>query len=56
MGEWYLTLRKTGMEINQAVLVGVPNYEDGGFISSNPAEHHSKTKQNIGDLDDGGAK
>jgi hypothetical protein len=28
---------------------------DGGHISNDPAKHHSKTPQTLGDLDDGGA-
>lgn len=33
----------------------VSPYRDGGFISSNPADHHSQTPQNMGNLDNGGA-
>lgn len=47
MGEWYLKLRANGMPIEEAVEVGVAPYENGPFISSDPAEHHSKTPQNI---------
>ena len=55
LGEWYLTLRKTGMSIAESVSVGVENYRNGTYISSDPADHHSKTPQQIGSLDDGGA-
>ena len=51
----YLRARKMGAEIEDAVLAPAKPYADGGHISSDPAEHHSKTPQNIGDLDDVGA-
>jgi hypothetical protein len=55
LGEWYLTLRERSMPIEEAVQVGVRDYENGRFISSDPALHHSKVDQTLGNLDDGGA-
>ena len=51
----YLKARKLGANIEDAVSVPTRPYEDGGHISSDPAEHHSKTPQDAGNLDDGGA-
>ncbi len=50
----YLKARKLGAPIEDAVAVPVRPYENGPYISSDPAEHHSQTPQNLGDLDDGG--
>jgi hypothetical protein len=48
VGEAYLKAREMfGTEIEHAVLVPAPNYQDGGHISSDPAKHHSKTPQTI---------
>ena len=47
LGERYLMLRKKGVDIDVAVEIPVGNYEDGGFISSNPADHHSKVDQRM---------
>jgi hypothetical protein len=55
LGEGYLLARKKGGSIEMAATMNAPDYKDGGHISSNPEEHHSKTPQNLGDLDDGGA-
>lgn len=52
LGEWYLKLREREMPITEAVEVGVKDYADNGFISSNPADHHSQTPQRIGDLNE----
>lgn len=54
VGEAYFKAREFGAPIEHAVLVPAPPYRDGGHISSNPADHHSKTPQNLGDLNDGG--
>lgn len=54
LGEAYLGRRSMGLPIEQAVLASTPDYEDGGHISSNPADHHSKTPQVLGNLSDGG--
>lgn len=50
LGVAYERARKLGANIEDAVLVPVSPYSDGGHISSDPADHHSKTPQNIGDL------
>lgn len=55
LGEAYLDMRGGGVSIANAVNAGVEPYRDGGFISSNPADHHSQTPQTLGVLDDGGA-
>lgn len=54
LGESYLELRERGMEIDMAVQAPTRPYTDGGHISADPAHHHSKTPQNVGDLDTGG--
>ena len=54
LGERYLELRAEGMAIHHAAFVMCDEYEDGGFISSNPAEHHSQPPQSLGNLNDGG--
>lgn len=54
LGRAYLSLRENKVPIEFAVGVGVAPYQDGGHISSNPADHHSKTPQVLGDLSDGG--
>ena len=54
LGERYLEMRRQGADIEWAVTSPVDPYRDGGFISSNPAEHHSQTPQNLGNLNDGG--
>lgn len=55
LGEAYLKVRALNLPIVDAVHMPCDPYQGDGFISSNPAEHHSKTPQNLGDLDDGGA-
>lgn len=55
LGEAYDTARQAGLEIEWAVQMPTPAYEDGGHISNDPAKHHSRTPQNLGNLDDGGA-
>lgn len=47
LGEEYLWQRGAGASIQKAANAYVPVYEDGGFISSNPAEHHSKVDQTL---------
>lgn len=47
MGVWYRRMRENGMSIEEAASVPAPLYEDGSFMSSDPADHHSKTKQDI---------
>jgi hypothetical protein len=54
LGKEYMNQRLRGLSIAQAVLLETPYYQDGLFISSDPANHHSKTPQNLGDLSDGG--
>ena len=55
LGQMYLAARHAGQPIKKAVHQWAPDYEDGGYISSDPAQHHSKTPQTLGSLDDGGA-
>lgn len=55
LGEAYLAVRGKGLDIETAVSMPADKYADGGFISSDPADHHSKTPQTLGSLDDGGA-
>ena len=50
----YLKAREMAVPIEDAVTVPVPPYRDGGHISSDPAEHHSKVDQTL-QHDDGGA-
>ena len=50
LGEWYLKLRAQGMEKEEAVTVGVGDYENGPFMSSNPEDHHSNVDQTLCDL------
>jgi hypothetical protein len=54
LGTTYLALRAGGAPIDIAVRAGANPYQDGGYISNDPAEHHSKTPQTLGDLNDGG--
>lgn len=42
---WIERLRKAGEPWEYVVYVPCENYSDGGHISNNPAEHHSKTSQ-----------
>lgn len=51
----YLKARADGVPIEYAAQAKAPDYKDGGHISSDPEEHHSKTPQTLGNLDDGGA-
>lgn len=55
LGLKYLQARSQGVPIDRAVKRKVKPYIDGGFISANPADHHSKVDQTLGILDDGGA-
>jgi hypothetical protein len=55
VGENYLELRAAGVSVGTAASMPAKSYEDGGHISSDPAEHHSKTPQTQGSLDDGGS-
>lgn len=48
------TAKKKVVPIEIAVNIVVPNYQDGGHISSDPSEHHSKVDQTL-QHDDGGA-
>lgn len=52
LGRAYRTLRARGISIAQAVVHPVDHYRDGGHLSNDPAEHHSKTPQTIS-LNDG---
>lgn len=60
IGERLFALRsKTGWAVStlvNEVIPGltIPDYTGGEFMSSDPAEHHSKTPQRLGDLSDGG--
>lgn len=54
LGESYLAARDRGESITKAVSRRVRPYRDGGHISNDPAKHHSKTPQKLGDLNDGG--
>lgn len=47
LGEGYLSLRALGVPIEMAVAVSVSPYDDGPFMSNDPADHHSKTQQHI---------
>ena len=47
LGEAYLRARKLGASIEDAVSVPVRAYEDGTYMSADPADHHSKTRQDI---------
>lgn len=55
LGYRYLIERSRGRSIEEAVRTNAPNYFDGGHISNDPAQHHSKTPQTQGSLDNGGA-
>lgn len=55
LGEIYLDVRSKGIAIETAILMPVEDYENGKYISADPARHHSKTPQNLGNLDDGGS-
>jgi hypothetical protein len=50
LGERYLLLRGKGVDIEYAVESPVRPYLNGQFISADPAEHHSKVDQTLGDL------
>lgn len=50
VGLIYLKMRQLGADIADAVLMPAENYQNGKYISSDPALHHSKTPQHIGDL------
>lgn len=54
LGDAYLAVRSKGLDIETSVNVRTDDYEDGGLISNDPSQHHSKTPQQIGDLSDGG--
>jgi hypothetical protein len=53
LGRAYILARKNGATVAQAVVQPVQGYDPGPFISSDPANHHSKTPQRLGDLSDG---
>jgi Trk K+ transport system NAD-binding subunit len=55
LGTRYLMLRDKGVDIDVAVDMPVPAYQNGKYISADPAFHHSKVDQTQGNLDDGGA-
>ena len=55
LGETYLKLRAKGVDVDTAVQMPVAPYENGPYISSDPADHHSKVDQTLGDLNDGAA-
>ena len=44
---WISKFRKSNPDVEWEEIVGVPSedYDDGGHISNDPAEHHSKTSQ-----------
>lgn len=44
----------TLIDANQAILAAVPRYQEGPFMSNDPAEHHSKTPQDAPVPWDGG--
>lgn len=50
LGEFYLEMRTLGVDIERAANLTVENYANGRYISADPAEHHSKTPQCLGDL------
>jgi hypothetical protein len=52
LGKAYLAVRqpRKRMKISRAVLLPVDPYENGRFISNDPAKHHSRTPQTKGDL------
>jgi len=52
LGKKYLQLRgrKRRVSIATAVKAEAPPYRDGGYISNDPALHHSRTPQTKGDL------
>lgn len=47
VGEAYLRFRTAGMWIEHAVHVPVDPYADGGHISADPKDHHSKVDQTL---------
>jgi hypothetical protein len=53
LGDLYLEMRGLGVSIERAVTLPAEKYQNGPWISANPAHHHSKTPQTIGDLSDG---
>ena len=40
LGELYLEMRGLGVSIERAATMPAEKYEDGPFMSSNPAQHH----------------
>jgi hypothetical protein len=50
LGEKYLALREKKVDIEVAVEMPVRPYLNGQFISADPADHHSKVDQTLGDL------
>lgn len=50
LGHLFRAARFRGDNIEDAVNQRAPLYEDKPWISANPAEHHSKTPQTVGDM------
>jgi hypothetical protein len=50
LGEMYLDMRSKGVDIETAIRMPAENYQNGKYISSDPADHHSKVDQTLGDL------
>ena len=40
LGELYLEMRGLGVSIERAVTLPAEKYDGGGWMSSNPADHH----------------
>ena len=53
LGQAYRRARAEGVSIALATRIKVDEYRDGPFMSADPGEHHSKTRQDI-PLHDGG--
>ena len=47
LGKVYLWLRGAGVSIEESIKPQAKNYENGKYISCDPADHHSKTRQDI---------
>jgi len=50
LGLKYLAAREKDVPIVRAVKRKLKDYQNGKYISSDPADHHSKVDQTLGDL------
>jgi hypothetical protein len=47
LGDLYLEMRGLGVSIERAVTLPAEKYQNGQFISCDPADHHSRVDQRM---------